>query len=116
MLVKMFKRAKTKHKVIVVTELGHIQIMPVYADHDGMLETATGMFPKNEAQTYHDELTGGLVYTYHLTHEGFVEAQQLKHLQKQVVLGRIFDFDTKKGSANLKELMPYLIAVVALMF
>ena len=116
MLGKLFTKAKTNHKVIVVTDLGHVRIMPVYSDHDGMLETATGMFPKDQAKTYYDEMTGGLVYTYQLTNDAFTEAQQLKHLQKQVVLGRIFNFDTKKGIADLKELLPYMIALFALMF
>jgi hypothetical protein len=115
-LGKLFTKAKTNHKVIVVTDLGHVRIMPVYSDHDGMLETATAMFPKDQAKTYYDEMTGGLVYTYQLTNDAFTEAQQLKHLQKQVVLGRIFNFDTKKGIADLKELLPYMIALFALMF
>lgn len=116
MLAKMFTKSKTKHRAIVVTDLGHIRIMPVYSDHDGMIETATEMLPKEIAKTYYDEMSGSLVYTYHLTSEAFAEAQQLKHLQKKVVLSRIFSFDTKKGSADLKALLPYVIAICSLIF
>ena len=115
MLAKAFTRGKTKHKVIVITDQGHIQILPVYADQDGMLETATGMYPKDECQTFHDELNGGLVYTYHLTHGAYVEAQQLKHLQRSVVLGKIFKYDTK-GKGDLMGLLPWIGFFLVIIF
>ncbi|WP_232700202.1 hypothetical protein [Brevibacillus daliensis] len=116
MLKKMFTKSRTPHTVVVATDLGHIRILPVYSDQDGMLETAVAMFPKEEAKTYYDEVNGGLVYTFNLTSEAFTEAEQLKHLSQQVVLGKIFEFDTKKGATEFKNMLPYLIALIAIIF
>ncbi|MGC5328955.1 hypothetical protein [Brevibacillus sp. SYSU BS000544] len=115
MLKKLFTKASTPHKVIARTESGHVRILKVYSVTDGMLETEMGMYPVNLATTYHDELDGGLVYFFELTHEAMVEAEQLKHLQRQVVLSKIFQFDTKSGAKNIKDLLPYAIAIVALL-
>jgi len=115
MLAKVFSKSKTKHKVIVITDQGHMQILPLYQDKDGKLETATGMYPKNECQTFLNELDGGLVYTYHLTHDAYVEAQQLKNLQKSVVLGKIFKFDTK-SKGDFMALLPWIGFFLVIMF
>lgn len=115
MLRKLFAKSKTPHKVITTTENGHCKILRVYSVSDGMLETECGMYPVNEAQTYHDEMDGGLVYFFNLSHGAMVEAEQLKNLQRQVVLSKIFQFDTKSGAKNIKELLPFVIAIVALL-
>ena len=117
MLRKMFKKSSTQHKVIAFdAETSQVRILQVYSDQDGMLETEFGMYPKNECQTHYNELDGGLVYTFNMSHEAVVQAEQLKHLQKQVVLSRIFSFDTKSGSVNFKELLPWLVTFAALFF
>ncbi|MGG0753103.1 hypothetical protein [Brevibacillus laterosporus] len=115
MLKKLFTKSKTNHTVIVRTDLGHVRILPVYSDKDGILETATAMFPKAEAKTYHDEMTGGLVYMFDLENDGFAEAQTIKNLSTSVALRNIFGFDTKKGSVEFKSMLPYIITIIALL-
>ncbi|WP_436713804.1 hypothetical protein [Brevibacillus formosus] len=98
-------------------ETKHSRILQVYSDQDGMLETELGMFDKQHATTYFNELDGGgLIYTFEMTHGAIVEAEHLSQLKRKVVLSRIFDFDTKGGAVTFKELLPWIVAALAIMF
>lgn len=102
------------HKVIVFQDgsMTHHQVLGI---DSGLIETEFDMLPVKDAVRYYDQTNAGFTYIFNLDLPSKVEAGTLKELRRSTAIKNIMSFDREKGFDVFK-FMPYVIAVVALLF
>jgi hypothetical protein len=103
------------YKVIIFNQDGTITTNKVYGIDGNMVETEEDFLRLEDAVKYHDITNGGFTYFYHLDVPAKVESENLKNLRRSVALKNLFVYDREKGF-DIFKLMPYMIAVCALLF
>lgn len=103
------------HNVLIVTENGTINEHPVFGIDSGTIETDTDMLPVVDSKKFYNETTGGFTYLFHMDIPAKVESENIKQLRRSNVIKNLMNYDKEKP-LDMFKLMPYLIAVVAVIF
>lgn len=111
------KLKPTKHTVIVYADDGKSVLIQPVIDHNAQIvETEGVIYHLKDAQTYVNQLNGGLVYTFQASIPAAVEAENLKSLRRSISLKRVFEYDRDTGKLDIMKLMPWLVIIVLAVF
>lgn len=103
------------HSVIVISEDGTLEHQAVYCIDSGTIETEMDMLPLNKAVKFYDKTNGGFTYVFNLSLPAKVESENLKQLRRSKVIQNLMTYDREKP-LDIMKLVPYIVAVVAIMF
>jgi hypothetical protein len=111
------KLKPTKHTVIVYSDdEKSVLIQPVLDHNAQVVETEGHIYHLQDAQTFVNQLNGGLVYTFKASIPSAVEAANLKSLRRSISLKRVFEYDRDTGKLDIMKLMPWLVIVILAVF
>jgi hypothetical protein len=94
-------------------EIGIERVIEISAD---MVETPSGLYSIESAETYVDPMKGNLVYVFNADIPARVEAENLKQLRRSVTLKKLFDFERTTGGVDWVKILPYVIIIVMVLF
>lgn len=108
---KQFKN----HKAIFILEDGTLEHQQILSIDGEQIETETDFHFVKDAHKYFDKTHGGFTYIFNLDMPSKVQAEELKKLRRSKVIENIMTYDREKP-LDIMKLVPYVIAVVAIMF
>lgn len=113
----MVKKDSTKNKVILFnTETNEVVIERVVESQSNMVESESGVYNIESAQTFIDTKQGALCYVFDAPILAKVEAENLKLLRRNVALKQIFKFERGTGQIDWFKWLPYIIIMMMVLF
>lgn len=113
--IPSYAKAFKDHSVIIIDEHDAFTQYPVYTIDKDCIEYEDGILHISDAQKFYDNNHGGFIYIFNLDSPAKVEARNLKELRRSTALSNVMNYETTK-SFDFAKAIPYVIAIIAIMF
>lgn len=105
-----------KHTVMIFDDTNSMTLYPVFDIDDQTIEYENGMLPLNECKKVFDNNNSGFIYIFNLDTPAKVESANLRSLRRSASIKNLMTFERDGNSFDLMKAMPYIVAIVALLF
>lgn len=103
------------HNVLVFDDNNMVTEFRVYSVDSDAIETEDHIFKVADTVKVYNSSNGGFTYLVNAPSIAIQEAEHLKLLRRNKTIKNLFSYETEK-SLDLMKILPYIIAIVAVIF